>query len=110
MKCHALTVCLGIGAALAFASIGANALAATIKVKINDVAFDPAVVFAHPGDVIEWQNGDFIDHTATARNGQWDITLPMGATRRLKLTRPGELPYFCKFHPGMRGTIHVTGP
>ena len=110
MKRHALAVCLGIGAALAFASFDANALAATLKVRINDVAFEPSEVFAHPGDVIEWQNHDFIDHTATARGGQWDIALPTGATRRLKLTRSGELAYFCKFHPGMSGTIHVTGP
>ncbi len=66
--------------------------------------------FAHPCGVLEWQNDDFIDHTATARGGQWDIILPKGATRRLKLTRPAELAHFCKFHPGMSGTIHVTGP
>jgi hypothetical protein len=40
IKRHAFAVCLGIAAALASASIGANTSAATIKVKIHDVAFD----------------------------------------------------------------------
>jgi len=110
MKHHAFMVRLGLGAALAFAFIDANASAATIKIRVDDIAFYPPEVFAHPGDTIEWRNDDFVEHTATARDGQWDIALPIGAVRRLRLTQTGDLAYFCRYHPDMGGTIHVRRP
>ena len=36
----------------------------------------PAEASAKIGDTIEWINKDVLAHLATARNGDWDVTLP----------------------------------
>jgi len=83
------------------------ALGETIQIKINDLAFSPTEVTAKVGDMVEWTNGDFVDHTATDKAGAWDVAIPAGKSAQLKLTRPGTFVYYCKVHPGMTGTIHV---
>ena len=78
-----------------------------VRVAINDLAFSPAEVTAKVGDTIEWVNGDFIDHTATDKGGAWDVAIAAGKTAQLVLTTAGTFAYYCKFHPGMTGNIHV---
>lgn len=80
----------------------------TIVVKITDLAFVPAEVSARVGDTIEWVNADFIDHTATASNGAWDLALPAGSRGRLVVKQAGVLSYFCRVHPNMTGTLNVN--
>ena len=54
--------------------LAASALAGeVVKVSIGDLAFAPANITVHVGDTIEWDNTDFVDHTATAKNGDWDV-------------------------------------
>jgi plastocyanin len=77
------------------------------KISIGDLAFQPADITAHVGDEVEWINGDFVDHTATATSGVWDVEIPAGASARVKLTKAGTIDYFCRFHPAMKGTIHI---
>jgi plastocyanin len=78
-----------------------------VRVAINDLAFSPADVTAKVGDTIEWVNGDFVDHTATDKGGAWDVPIAAGKTAQLALTSAGAFAYYCKFHPGMTGSIHV---
>jgi plastocyanin len=80
-----------------------------VKVSIDDLAFQPADVTVRVGDRVEWVNDDFIDHTATATGGDWDVEIPVGASAGVELTRVGKIDYFCRFHPNMTGTIHVVG-
>jgi plastocyanin len=98
-----------VGTAIAIAIAGqiANASSATIKVRVSDLDFEPPIVTARIGDVVEWRNEDFIDHTATERDGLWDVDIPAGKTATLTLRREGAMAYFCKFHPQMKGTIRV---
>jgi plastocyanin len=53
--------------------------------------FSPAEVSAHVGDTIEWVSTDFVAHTATARNKDWDVAIsakgPVGS-RCSMLARP----------------------
>ena len=91
----------------AVALLSSTAAAKTIRVAIGDLAFLPAAVTAELGDTIEWTNADFIDHTATAEDGSWDVPIPKAATRSVVLDRVGRLEYFCRFHPTMRGSIEV---
>ena len=49
----------------------------------------------------------FIDHTATDKGGAWDVAIAAGKTAQLVLTTAGRFDYYCKFHPGMTGNIHV---
>ena len=46
--------------------------AQTIHIRIDKLKFD---VSARVGDTIEWTNNDFVVHTATARNKDWDVTI-----------------------------------
>ena len=80
----------------------------TIRVAIDKLTFAPAQVSAHVGDTIEWANGDFIAHTATARNQDWDVTIPAKGTGRVTLQHAGDIEYFCRFHPNMTGRISVA--
>jgi plastocyanin len=83
------------------------ARAATIQVKMEKLSFVPAEVTAHVGDTIEWVNADFVVHTATARNGAWDLLIPANAKRDVVLKDEGMVDYYCKFHPNMVGRILV---
>jgi plastocyanin len=77
------------------------------RVTINSLAFSPSDIQVKVGDTVEWVNGDFVDHTATAKNGKWDVTIAAGKSAQLQLTHAGSFAYFCRIHPNMTGTIHV---
>jgi plastocyanin len=81
--------------------------AETIRVEVDRASYAPAQVTAHVGDTIEWVSKDFLAHTATARNKDFDLSLPANATGRVVLTHAGEIDYFCRYHPNMAGRITV---
>jgi plastocyanin len=85
-----------------------TARAEVIQIKMEKLAFVPAQVSAHVGDTIEWVNADFVAHTATARNGAWDVLIPANATKSVVLMAPGQVDYYCKFHPNRTGQISVS--
>jgi plastocyanin len=95
-------------ALLASMSIVPPALASeTIRVTIDKLKFEPAQVSAHVGDTIEWVSSDFVAHTATARNKEWDVSIPAKGVGRVTLQHTGDVDYFCRFHPNMTGRISV---
>jgi plastocyanin len=98
---------LTIVAALTLA-MSVSAHAATIQITMENLVISPAEVSAKVGDTIEWVNKDIFVHTATARNGDWDVTMPPKATGTLVLKKPGTVDYYCRFHPNMKATLVVT--
>ena len=82
--------------------------AETIQVKIEKLAFVPPQVSAHVGDTIEWANADFVAHTATARDGAWDVMIAPSATASVVLKADGTMDYYCRFHPNMIGQITIA--
>lgn len=82
--------------------------AATIRVRIVDLAYFPTEIHARVGDTIEWTNEDAFDHTATERQGGWEVTIPAAATGSLVLKEEGAFDYFCRYHPNMRGRIKAA--
>jgi plastocyanin len=91
--------------AVLLSAAASPALADTIKIEAKGLVFEPAEVSAHVGDTIEWTNSDFVAHTATARNHDWDIVLPPHSMRQMVLKKPGSVEYYCRFHPTMKGQI-----
>jgi plastocyanin len=83
------------------------ARAETIRIEAKDLVFSPAQASAHVGDTIEWVNSDFVAHTATAKNHDWDVSMPPNSTKRIVLKKAGTVAYFCRFHPNMTGTVNV---
>jgi len=82
--------------------------AATIEITMENLVIAPAEVSAKVGDTIEWINKDILAHTATARNGDWDVMLPPKKNGSLVLKKAGTVEYYCRFHPNMKATLVVA--
>ena len=85
-----------------------SAQAATVQITMENLVISPAEVSAKVGDTIEWVNKDVFAHTATARNGDWDVMLPPKKTGTLVLKKAGTVEYYCRFHPNMKATLTVA--
>jgi len=75
---------------------------------MQNIGFSPAEAKAKVGDTIEWINKDILSHTATAQNGDWDVTISANKTATTVLKRSGEVDYYCRFHPNMKGHLTVA--
>src|SRR3982074_2254271 len=95
---------LPVVTALTFA-MSVSAHAATIQITMETPATPPAEVSAKVGDTIEWINKDIFAHTATARNGDWDVTMPPKKTITLVLKTAGITEYYCRFLPNLKATL-----
>ena len=102
------TACPQVLGALILVVATSVARADTIQVKMEKLGFVPADITAHVGDTIEWINSDFVAHTATARDGSWDVLIPVNAKKTVVLKAEGTVEYYCKFHPNMTGRILVS--
>ena len=71
------------------------------------MAFGEMPKDARVGDVIEWSNADLFQHTATARDGAFDVDLAPGAKARTELAAPGEQEVYCRYHPAMTARLVV---
>src|SRR5712664_2773923 len=98
---------LSIVAALALGVMSVSAHAATIQITMENLVISPAEALAKVGDTIEWINKDVFAHTATARNGDWDVTLLPNKTVTSVLKKAGTTDYYCRFHPNMKATLVV---
>jgi plastocyanin len=90
------------------AGISVSAHGATIQIEMENLVVSPAQASAKVGDTIEWVNKDIFAHTATARNGDWDVTLPPKKTITSVLKKAGTVEYYCRFHPNMKATLIVA--
>ena len=94
--------------ALALIVFAVPAHAATIQIVMQDLVFAPAEVAAKVGDTIEWVNKDVFVHTATARNGDFDVNLPPKKTVTSVLNKAGTVEYYCRFHPNMKAVLKIA--
>jgi plastocyanin len=94
--------------AVLVSGMSVSAHAETIQIVMENLVISPAATTAKVGDTIEWINKDIFLHTATARNGDWDVTMPPKKTVTLVLNKAGTIDYYCRFHPNMKATLTVT--
>ena len=99
---------LRVMAALLFGAIAVPAHAATIQITIDNLVFAPAEVSAKVGDTIEWINKDVFAHTATARNGDFDVNIAPKKTVTSVLKKAGTVEYYCRFHPNMKAVLTIA--
>ena len=78
------------------------------KLSIDKLVYTPAEVTAKVGDTIEWDNKDFLEHTATATDRRWNVLLPPKKNGSMVVTKAGTFDYFCKLHPNMKAKLTVT--
>lgn len=91
------------------AAVATSALAEgrTYQVKMSMLAFTDVPATARVGDTIEWVNADIFRHTATAKDGSFDVDLAPNATGRTVLSKAGVLDIYCRYHPDMKARIVV---
>jgi plastocyanin len=94
--------------ALALGAMAVPAHAATIQVVMENLVVSPAEVSAKVGDTVEWVNKDVFVHTATARNGDFDITMPPKKTVTSVLNKAGTVEYYCRYHPNMKAVLKIA--
>ena len=97
---------VAIAAALTLA-ISVSADAATVQITMENLVISPAEASAKVGDTIEWINKDIFAHTATARNGDFDVTMPPKKTVTSVLKKAGTVEYYCRFHPNMKAVLKI---
>jgi plastocyanin len=85
-----------------------SAHAATIQITMENLVISPAEVSAKIGDTLELINKDIFVHTATARNGDFDVTMPPKKTVTYVLKKAGTVEYYCRFHPNMKATLTIA--
>ena len=98
----------GAGVVVLIGSRAGMVVAAEAAVVIDNFTFSPAEITVKAGDTVEWVNNDFVDHTATATSGEWDVMIVAGQSARQEMTKPGTIKYFCRAHPDMTGTITIV--
>ena len=98
---------LPIFIALLLGAMAVPARAATIQITMQDLVIAPAEVSARVGDTIEWINKDVFAHTATARNGDFDVTMPPKKTVSSVLKKAGTVEYYCRYHPNMKAVLKI---
>jgi plastocyanin len=100
-----LAVLLSAGALVAIT--GATA-ARDKSVSIEGFAFQPPSVSVTVGDTVTWTNQDSEGHTASLDDGSKSTELlGQGESGSITFTEAGTFGYFCRPHPGMRGTVVV---
>ena len=99
-------VLLIVTALMLGASVSAHA--ATIQITMENLVISPAEASAKVGDTIEWINKDIFVHTATAKNGDFDVMMPPKKTVTYVLKKAGTVDYFCRFHPNMKAVLNVA--
>jgi plastocyanin len=85
-----------------------SAHAATIQITMENLVIAPAEVSAKVGDTLELINKDILAHTATARNGDFDVAMPPKKTVTYVLKKAGSIEYYCRFHPNMKAVLTVA--
>ena len=97
-------------AALNTAPVGAEQPGGSrqFTVTMANMVFGRIPANAKVGDTIIWVNDDTVEHTATARDGSFDVRLQPGKRARTVLSKAGNLAVYCIYHPMMRATVRVA--
>lgn len=82
------------------------------SVAITNFAFVPPTLSVASGATVTWTNGDDVQHTVTADDGDSFESNLLGKGQAFQLTAPapGTYTYHCALHPFMKGTLTVTAP
>jgi plastocyanin len=89
--------------------VSVSAHAATIQISMENLVISPAEITAKVSDTVEWINRDIFAHTATARNGDWDVPMPPKRSITFVLKKAGTIEYYCRYHPSMKAIL-IVGP
>jgi len=90
---------------------GATTAGDQLEVTISRSRYLPNPLEFPAGTKVTWVNEDALPHTATATTPQGGFDsgyMALGDSFSHTFDEPGEYPYFCAFHPLMRGVVIVS--
>jgi len=104
----------GFAAAAALLLLSASAVSAadkstTYTVDISQMRYGSVPGHLKVGDIIVWVNKDTVQHTVTAKDHSFDVRIAPGKQASQTLNKAGTIPFYCVYHPTMRGTLKVAG-
>lgn len=108
MPTHLSLTAMTAFAALTLAPPPASAAPRTHAVVIDKMKFGAVPEGVRVGDRLLWINKDLFRHSATAKDGSFDLDLPAGASRSTLVKKPGALVVLCRYHPGMRTVVSIA--
>lgn len=97
-----------LAAASAVPAAAQNSGPREITVTMDNMVFGSMPSDAKVGDTIMWVNNDTVQHTATARDGSFDVRLQPGQRGKTVLKKAGNMAIYCIYHPMMRTTLRVA--
>jgi plastocyanin len=98
------TLSAAVVGALLLAVTPLPAAAATHVVLIDKMKYDE-VPPLKKGDTVVFVNKDMFRHTVTASNNSFNLDLMPGAKGSVHINSAGRATFYCKYHPGMRGSM-----
>jgi plastocyanin len=83
----------------------------TVSIDMKNIKFDPSAQTVSVGQKVVWTNEDSVDHNVTATAGADFKSDDFGQGKTFEFTadKAGTITYTCTLHPGMDGTLTVTG-
>lgn len=86
----------------------ANTDPPTHSIEMQKMRFGPIPGNIREGDRNVWINRDIVAHTATARDGSFDVEVPSGGSAAMIAGSAGTIAFYCRYHPGMRGSLMIS--
>jgi plastocyanin len=118
--CAVLALALGLaacggssggGSTSASSPASSGASGGGVTIKMQNIQFSPKDTTVKVGQKVTWTNDDNTDHNVTADSGAdfKSKDFGNGATFSFTADKAGTINYVCTIHPGMTGTLTVTG-
>ena len=83
----------------------------SVAIKMQNIAFAAKETTVKVGEKVTWTNDDSVTHNVTANSGADFKSKDFGNGGTFSFTpeKAGTIKYVCTIHPGMTGTLTVTG-
>jgi plastocyanin len=90
---------------------GGGAASGGVEITMKDIQFAPKTATVKVGQQVTWVNEDSVPHNAKADSGASFKSDDFGQGGKFTFTptKAGTIQYECTLHPGMTGTLTVTG-
>jgi plastocyanin len=99
------------GGSTSTSSASASGGGGAVEIKMQNIQFSPKAATVKVGQKVSWVNDDSTDHNVTADSGAdfKSKDFGNGGTFAFTADKAGTIKYECTIHPGMTGTLTVTG-
>jgi plastocyanin len=99
------------GGSTSTSSASASGGGGAVEIKMQNIQFSPKATTVKVGQKVSWVNDDSTDHNVTADSGAdfKSKDFGNGGTFAFTADKAGTIKYECTIHPGMTGTLTVSG-